>query len=78
MTDFDRNDLNLLVDHFRDSPDADKAAEFVLMSPDARYAYLVELRGATRGDVAPRKRATLWNIERKLVRLDQELRNAGR
>jgi hypothetical protein len=56
MPDYDRNDVNLLVEHFRSTPDADKAAEFVNMSPDNRYSYLVQLREISRGDVAPRKK----------------------
>jgi hypothetical protein len=78
MADIDRNDLNLLVEHFRKTADADKVSEFVHMNRDNRYGYLVQLREIARSDVAPRDRATLWNIERKLVRIDQELRRARR
>jgi hypothetical protein len=75
---YSRDDVNLLVEHYRSTPDADKADEFVKLDPQRRYDYLVALRDVVQSDVAPRKKALLWNISRKLMRIDQEMRRAGR
>jgi hypothetical protein len=79
MSELDRNDLNLLAEHFQSTPDDEKARQFIAMSPDNRYSYLAQLRAAARSDaITNQKRATLWNVERKLLQIDQELRLVGR
>jgi hypothetical protein len=78
MTEFGRNETNALAEHFRSTADADKEAAFTHMSPDNRAAYLLQLRGITRSDASRRDISVLWNVERKLTRLDEELRHAGR
>jgi hypothetical protein len=80
MSDFDqRQDLNTLAEHFQTTSDDDKARAFISMNPDHRYTYLMKLRAAARSDlITNAKKAVLWNVERKLLQIDTELRNARR
>jgi hypothetical protein len=80
MDDFNkRADLNDLAEHFQSTTDADKAAAFVRLSAAQRQNYLFSLRAAARDEtISPRKRATLWQVERGLTALDEQMWRAKR
>ena len=76
MHDFNkRADLNTLAEQFQSTTDADKAAQFMRFSAPQRADYLIYLRAAARDEVlSPRKRATMWRVERGLAALDRQMR----
>ena len=80
MDDFSkRADLNSLAELFQSTSDADKAGAFMQFSAPQREAYLMQLRAAARDEVlSPRKRATLWRVERGLSELDRQMLAAKR
>jgi hypothetical protein len=80
MSDYDqRQDLNTLAEYLQLTDDNAKALQLIGMGPDQRRDYLTRLSAAARSDlITNHKKAILWNVERKLLQIDAELRNAGR
>jgi hypothetical protein len=73
------NDLHQFIDLMEASPDVEKQRAFIRMNPNDRATYLYNLRAYARDEsITLRKRATLFNIERKLATIDRECRGAGR
>ena len=80
MDDFtNRADFNALAEYFQTTTPAEKAAAFMRFTAPQRDAYLAQLRAVVRDEVlSPRKRATLWQVERGLSELDRQMRAAKR